>query len=303
MSLISHQVFLVSVAEIPDKADTCVSFPLAAWQGMLPAPDHHSHIPKWLGSSLLYSCVESEVRLRRRYTARCLECYFRTSETSRKSLSTSTYSWWQSWKYLLHLSVPLADDKIACEIHHCSQNIRETSFHPEEFKERSKQLTSPVEEQLKGGQGSDKMNCSKGTHREERQFLLILHIAKVAAAVACYWGVTHCSLLLDEDMVSQFFKCCLIFWFRGITWGNSLIRGHLWYRAAPLLYAFWFLLSRGVHYCVVRVLKKIIFTIWIDIVQSKKHWLFYHTKWSFHVVTIPYFCKNVIRGKVSWREE
>lgn len=86
-------------------------------------------------------------------------------------------------QYLLHLSVPLADDKIACDSSR-SQNNRETSFHPEVFKERSKQLTSPVQKQLKGRQGSGKMNYSKGTHREERQFLLILHVAKVAAAAA-----------------------------------------------------------------------------------------------------------------------
>lgn len=151
--------------------------------------------------------------------------------------------------------------KLLVTIHQRSQNNRETSFHPEVFKERSKQLTSPVQKQLKGRQGSGKMNYSKETHREERQFLLILHVAKVAAAAAYKWGVTHCSLLLDEDVVSQFIKCCLIFSFKGLTWSNSWIWGHLWYRAAPLLCTFCFLFSRGVHCYAVGVLERILFTI------------------------------------------
>lgn len=127
-----HQVFIVSIAEIPDKAEICISLPLAAWQGMLTAPDHYSYIPKCLGSSLLCNCVESEVRLRRRYTAQCLECYFRTSETWGKSLN-------------IHPHVQLGDSlgstfyislfhwlvtKLLVTIHHCSQNNREASFHP-----------------------------------------------------------------------------------------------------------------------------------------------------------------------------
>lgn len=178
------------------------------------------------------------------------------------------------WNTFYNSLFPQVITKLLVTIHHCSQNSRETSFYPEVYKEKSKQLTSPVEKQLRGRQGSDKMDYSKETHREERIILIILHIAKVAAAVAYKWGVTHCSLLLNENIVSQFFKCCLIFSFKGITWSNSWIWGHLCYRAVPLLYTFWALLSRDVHCCATGVLKRISSTISIDILQSIKHWFF-----------------------------
>lgn len=67
--------------------------------------------------------------------------------------------------------------------------------------------------------------------------------------------VTHWSLLLNEDMVSQFFIHHLMLLFKGIKRSNRCwLWVHLWCEAALLPCTFWFLFSRGVHWCAVGAL-------------------------------------------------
>lgn len=90
-----HLVLPVSIAEIPNKAETWASLPLATWQGFLTGMDPQPYNPEHLGSSLLQNCVELDVKAEGKVQLSVLREIlqnFRTSDTQCKSLSTSMQS-------------------------------------------------------------------------------------------------------------------------------------------------------------------------------------------------------------------